>query len=290
MRDQLALNLKIVFFIVLWGASLAIVLSAVTIGGYYILKFILALIALTLDVLAFSTRFYTYLYEPFIRMKHRQVILDDEDPYTISPSGSAILVREGQSIYATSFIKIPIYVSATEMENEDKALFAGMFARVISLSQQPVKLTSQLYVLNKDQYMESVRKKLNEAEDRYNTVLNKQLTEGKNAKDNEQSSMAERVRGEVTMWRNVLDSVGKAKSHALITYASVSALGSTEDEATNLAMARADELAAGISAVLGVTATVASGSELQYFIDPDYMIPVTNVSERLREKSIDKGI
>lgn len=87
------------------------------------------------------------------------------------------------------------------------------------------------------------------------------------------------------MWRNLLDSISKTHSRALILYAMVSALGGNEEEAANIAYQRAEELAGGISATLGVVAYVASGSELLTLLEPENMIPVETVSERVRQKT-----
>jgi hypothetical protein len=59
----------------------------------------------------------------------------------------------------------------------------------------------------------------------------------------------------------------------------VTALGGTEEEATTLAVQQADELASGISAILGLTTYIVQGEELLTFIEPDHMIPFNTISE-----------
>jgi hypothetical protein len=287
---SLAFQTKTVWFVVMFAASLIIILALLAIpAGLSIVKFPLVILALLFDLLAFSTRYFSYLFGPVLKMKKGFVTLDGEEAYTLAPSSNAILVREGSTIYATSFVKIPVYISATEMEPEDKLAFTALFGRILSLSNDPVKLSSELYIINKDQYIESIKLKLNKAEDKYNELMSTINTQGNESKDSLQTSEADRMRGELTMWKNMLDSVSKARSQTLVTYAAVTAQGTTEEEAINLSLTRADDFAAGVSAVLGITASVAVGLEILPFIEPDAMIPVTNVSERLKAKSAETG-
>ena len=77
---------------------------------------------------------------------------------------------------------------------------------------------------------------------------------------------------------------------ALEAFAMVTAQGGNEEEAVSLALQQADELASGVSAVFGVTATILEGEEMLKFIEPDYMIPIATVSEQIREKSVSQGV
>jgi hypothetical protein len=228
-----------------------------------------------------STRFYTYIFGPILRMKNRTIILDNEEPFILSPSGNAVISREGERVYATVFIKIPIYRSATEMSDEDKADFARLFSKIVTLSMTPFKISSQMYIINKDDYINSIRDKLNNAENLYQKFIN-----DKNVAPN----LLERVKGEVTMWHNLLESIGRTQSNALMNYVSVTASGGTEEEAVSLAIQQADELAAGIGATLGTQAYVLTGEEIFLVTQPEYMIPFSTVSEEMRQRSIEEGL
>ncbi len=270
-------------FILLLAGSLALALVAASIPQYFIIQFILGLIAIALDILAMSTRYYTYLFEPFYKMKNKVAIIDNGEPYALSPSGNAIMKREKDLIYATVFVKIPVYTSATEMEDEAKRDFAQTFGRMLSIIKEPFRLTTQLYVLNKDEYAEKIRSKLNEAQEKYSQLVSKEAAQDATSKK-AVSPEAERIRGETTMWRNMLDSVNRARSHSLVSYAAITTVGNSEEEAVNLALLKGDELATGISTTLGISASVASGREILYLIEPDYMIPVANLSQQINER------
>ena len=267
-----------IYYILIIIAFLFAMLTAMVPG--YIVKFIFAIIALVFDVLAFSMRFYSYIFMPIVRMKNRTVVLNSDVPFVMSPSGNAVIVRKGSDIYASAFVKIPIYRSATEMNDDEKLDFAKMLSRIVSMNRNITKISSQLYIINKDDYISNIRTRLNEAEDRYQKVVN----------DKNEQTQTERVKGEVTMWHNLYDSISRAQSRALIAYAMVTAIGSTDEEASNLAIQRAEETAVGIGTTLGINATVATGQEILVFLEPEYAIPFSTVSAELREKAVEEGL
>ncbi len=260
-------------------ASMALVLFTILFALPDAVKFVFVVVALALDVLAFSTKYYFQFFVPFSQMKGRTVLLNDGEAFTIAPSGNAIVVRNGQDTYASAIVKIPSYRSATEMTDAEKVDFAKMFGRVVSLARSPVKFAAQLYVINKDAYISNIKAKLDEAEERYQgTVLSKSLSKAD----------SERIRGEVTMWHNLFDSVNKTRSQSLEAYAMVTSPGNTEEEAVNLALQQADEIATGVSAIFGISASIAEGTDLLKFLEPDYMIPAVTISEQMRERTVDR--
>ncbi len=245
-----------------------------------VIKIVLALLAIFTDILAFSTKLYMSFFIPFLTMKGRNAIIDDTEPFTLAPSGNAIVVRRGSDIFASAFLKIPTYRSATEMNDEEKIDFSRLFSRALTITKSPVKFGAQLYVINKDAYINNIKDKLNEAEERYqNASVSKTISKAD----------SERIRGEVTMWHNLFDSVNRVRSQALEAFAMITAQGGSEEEAINLALQQADELASGVSSVFGITATTAEGPDLLKFIEPDYMIPTATVSEQMRQRSMGSG-
>ncbi len=234
------------------------------------------MVALVASVIAFGTKDYFYIYPALMRMKHMTATIDSAEPFYIAPSGNSIIVRRDNDIYATAFIRIPIYHSATEMSDEEKFNFSTLFSRLIAISKSPIRISSELHSINKDEYIARINAKLNDAEGRFNAVQGDSKVDPK---------VLDRVKGEVTMWRNMLDNVSRANSQELEVYASVTSLGASEDEAVNLVMIKAEEIAAGISATLGVTATVVTGTDMLVYMEPDYMIPPTTISEMIKLKS-----
>ncbi len=245
-----------------------------------VLDFLLALIAIIISLAAFLTKDYLYLLDAVRNRKDRLLVLGEGEAFTLSPSENAIIRREGSKVYGSSFVKIPVYRSSTEMTDQEKTELSKMFGRILTLNKNPIKLSAQLYMINKDEYIKKLRDILNRSEEKYRNM--------ESVKDPSPARHAEleRVRGEVTMWRNLLDNVDRARAQSLVLYAMVSVIGGTEEEAANLAYAQAEDLSGGISATLGVTASVVTGKEILSFIEPDFMIPTETVSERMRQKTM----
>lgn len=269
-------NTQIMLFLALIGGVLIITVGS-TVIHIQILDGVLALIALCGTLVAFLTKNYLYLFDSIIKKKGKNLVISDTEAFAFSSSGNAIIRREKENVYASCFVKIPIYRSATEMSKEEKVNLSKLFSRVLTLSKVPMRLSAQLYVVNKDEYITRLRNTLNDAEEKYR--------EAQNASGEGQQATMERARGRVTMWRNLLDNVSSSHSKALALYAMVSALGGNDEEAANIAYQKAEELAGGISTTLGVNASVASGTEILTFIEPDYMIPREMVTERVMQKS-----
>ncbi len=225
---------------------------------------LMALIALFMATLAFAIKDYSYLIDPIMKMKGRSLVLDANEPFYLASNGKSIVIRSGNVVYATSFIKIPIYKSSTEMTDEEKFNFATVFSRAISISTAPMRLSSQLHMVNKDEYLQVITDRLNEVEDRYNSVL---------ADKTATKASVDRVKGEINMWHNLLDGVTKSNSQAQIAYVTVTSSGGSEDEAVNIASMNAEQLSSGLSASLGVPTTVINGSEMLLYVEPEYLIP-----------------
>ena len=243
-------------------------------------KILFLIIGLLLDVLAFSVRFYSYIMMPIIRNKKGVVELSTDDSFVFAPSNNAIIVRDGGSIFASVFIKIPIYKSGTEMLDQDKETFSRAFGNLVTISKTPIRFTSQFYIINKDSYVTKIRDKLNESEEAYRNI--------ETVKDARQEDIA-RAKGELTMWHNMHDNIIKTQSYSMISYVVVSAEGGTSEEAVNMALQYSDEAIAGIGAILGVTPSVVSGEEILLFMEPDYTIPISTITEQIKQKTLSEG-
>ncbi len=277
----MALEFRLMLFVILLSAAFAIVLiTAAVPSQYFYVKVPLAIVAILLDVFAISTRYFTYLYEPFTKIKNHTMTIEGGEPYILAPSGNAIVRREGDRVYATAFIKMPLYSSATEMEDQEKFDFAVSFSKMLALMKEPFRITTQLYVLNKDEYVEKIRARLSDVQDRYNMMVDREGT-GKDTGSPESN----RLRGELTMWKNMLDNVNRARGHSLASFAAISAEGGNDEEAINMALMKGEELASGISATYGINASLASGNEILEFIEPEKNIPVANLSQNIMSRS-----
>ncbi len=275
-----SVDTRTLLFVVFLGIALVFMVFADELPVGAVGKFVFLLIGLFFDVLAFSVRFYSYIMVPIMKNKKGIVELNTDNAFIFAPSNNAILTRDNDHIYASVYIKIPIYKSATEMTDEEKENFAKLFGNLVTISKNPIRLTSQLYMINKDAYVEKIKKKLNESEDAY-----RKLEDNKNASKQE----IERTKGELTMWHNMFDNIVRTQSYSLISYAVVTAEGGTTEEAVNIALQAADETVAGIGALLGVKPTVVSGEEILLMTEPDYTIPLSIITEQIKQKTLSEG-
>ncbi|MEM0200863.1 MAG: hypothetical protein QXD23_00460 [Candidatus Micrarchaeaceae archaeon] len=246
-----------------------------------ILIVIFSIFALFFSILGFSTRYYTYLYLPLFKSRKKNIILNNKEAFILSPSGNTIIVNDESGTYATAFVKIPIYRSSTEMTDPEKLDLGRTFSRVLTLTKETTKFCSEIYVVNKDDYISRVRVKLEEVSEKLRT----EQTNGSQTSDK-----LNRLKGELTMWENLISNISSSRSESLITYNMVSAFGENEEEASSIAYQKAEEIVAGISAALGISAYIVEGEELLSLIEPNYMIPVETINEIIRQKSIKEGL
>jgi len=267
---------KILLFLGFLGMSIVFLITAMSISPSPLLdvvKIILLLLAFLFDILALASRYYTPFMIPLFMQRSKRVVLSQENAYWLSTSQDSILRKNGDDFVATVYISIPIYRSATEMSNDEKIDFSKQISRLVGLSKDPVRFTTQLFTMNKDVYIMQLRGRINELE-------NMEVNATKSDSDSD-SKAVEKIRGELSMWRNILDSINSSQSLELLTYASVSATGTKEYEAVSIAEQKATELMAGISTIFGVIPSLITGADLLKFVEPEFLIPYSTISERL---------
>ena len=265
---------KIFLFGILVIAAFALIIAGALIPSQilpYPIKIIIYILAIFLDVLAFATRYYTYIMMPLFKQRKRNITLDVQEPYWIAGSNDAIVRKIGEEFIATTFILIPLYRSATEMSVDEKLSFGAQIGRLISINTEPVRYSTQLHVMDKEAYLSSIRDSLNMSE---NEII--ELTQ-KNAPQHE----LDNAKGRATMWRNMMERMSIEQSFELMLYASVSASGTKEYEATSIVQKRARDLMSGISSTLGITTSIITGNEMLKVIEPDHLIPYSNVRKQI---------
>jgi hypothetical protein len=244
-----------------------------------IAKILLLVLALILDVVAFSSRYYTYLIIPILEQRRSNVVLSSESPYWLSTTSDSIIRKEGEDFIATAYVNIPLYRSATEMSDDEKMDFSRQVSTLVGISSDPVRFTTELYVMNKDSYIQQLRDTINNIENEESALLQRNASQGD----------VEKVRGKLSMWRKMLDNVSRCTSLELTSFVSLSARGSKEFEAINLVQQRARELMAGIGATFGVSPNVVLDTDLLKFVEPEFLIPYSTVTEQI-SKNIEEQV
>jgi hypothetical protein len=256
------------------GVSFGLVIADISIPTKLLpqtAKIILFLIAVIFDMIGMSSRFYSYLFAPAIKQHRRNLVISDQDAYWLATSGDAVLRKEGEMFTATVYIKIPLYRSATEMNEDEKLDFTRQMSRLLAVSDNPTRFTAQLHIMNKDSYIKVLRENISQDEDAEMKLVSSSAPPNK----------IERIRGRLAMWRRMLENVAGTNSLELISYASVSANGDKEYEATAIAHQRAREIMSGIAAVFGITPSIITGDDILRFVEPEYLLPYSTVSEQM---------
>jgi hypothetical protein len=235
-------------------------------------KLILLILAIIADILAFSSRYYSYLILPAARQRTKHVVINDQSPYWISTTGDCIVRKQSDEYVATAYINIPLYVSASEMSDEDKLRFTNQVSRLVGISKEPVRFSTELYLMNKDIYIQKLKDTINQIEnDQSKLIESGTATPGQ----------LEHTRGKLAMWKKMLDNISTGVSLELGTFAAISARGVKEFEAITIVQQKARELMSGIAATLGIPPNVVTGNDILKYIEPEYLIPYSTITEQI---------
>ncbi len=270
------MNPKIFLLIGFLALSLAMMGIATIVPGtltYQPVRTLLLVLAVFFDVMAFASRYYTYLLAPLVKQRKKNVVINDQPPYWVSTTGDCIVRKDGNTYTATAYINIPLYVSASEMSDEEKFRFAMQVSRLVGISKDPVRFTSELYLMNKDEYIQKLKDNINQME----------MEEAKLADPNSkaQGPEMEHIKGKLSMWRRMLENVSKEVSFELGSFAAISAKGVKEFEAITIVQQKARELMNGIASTLGVSPNIVVGNDILKYIEPEYLIPYTTITEQI---------
>ena len=250
-------------------------------GAFFsVVKLLMLLVAIAFALMAMASRYYTYLIMPLIRQRSKNVVLSNESAYTLTRNKDALMHKRGDDTYATVYISIPLYKSSTEISDEEKLNFADAVSRLVGLNKYPVRFTSQMYVMNKDAYIATLRDAIVKFETEEQNLVQDPTSNPKHI---------DRVKGQLSMWRNMLNTVGSSQSYELESYAAVSGIGSNEYEALSIAQQRATEVIAGIGATFGVQPAIVTGDQLLKFIEPEYLIPLSTITEQISKNITKEG-
>jgi hypothetical protein len=266
---------KVIIFIGFMALAFIFLAAAVSIPNSNIalglVKIIILIIGIIFDILAFSSRYYTYLIVPMFTQRTRHIILSNERAYWLSQTGDAVLTKDGEDYIATMYIGIPLYVSSTEMGDDEKLNFARQVGRLASVTKDPARITTELYIMNKDSYIQRLRDMINSVENQ----------EAKLTEENASSGEISKVHGALAMWKKMLENISKVTSLELMSFVSISARGQKEYEAVNIAHQKSMELMSGIGATMGVLPNLVVGNDILKLIEPEFMVPYSTISEQI---------
>lgn len=268
------MNPKLLVFMAFMGISVVLLALAVVLpqGILFIIpKLLLLILAVLFDVLAFASRYYTYLLLPLSRQRRRDVVISDQNAYWLASTGECIVRKDGEEYSATAYINIPFYISSSELNDDEKMRFTNQVSRLVGLSREPVRYTTELYLMNKDDYIHTLKDSISQIENE----------EAKLVEAGAPIGQLDHVRGKLSMWKKMLENVANGTSFELSSFATITARGAKEFEAITLVQQKARELMNGIATTLGVPPNLAVGNELLKYVEPEYLIPFSTVAEQI---------
>jgi hypothetical protein len=276
------MNPKVLVFMGFMLSSLAFLGLAVLLPAsliFQILKLILLALAVLFVIFAFASRYYSYLLIPLVSQHSWHVVINDQVPYWLSSTGDCIVRKSGEDFIATVYMSIPFYLSASEMSDDEKLRFTSQVSRLVGISREPVRFTSELYFMNKDDYIRKLSDTINLVEDEQAKLIESKASEPE----------LERARGKLAMWKKMYDNIINSVSFELVSFASISARGSKEFEAITIAQQHARELMNGIATTLGVPPSIIVGEEILKYVEPEHLIPYSTIRKQISHR-IEQGV
>ncbi|MGC9132121.1 MAG: hypothetical protein ACP5HJ_00525 [Candidatus Micrarchaeia archaeon] len=225
------------------------------------LKFFLILLSGIFAYFAYFLFKFDYIAIPLLTQKSKRVKTGAQR-YWFSPTGDVLVTKIGNIFYASIFLRIHSYSSYTEKNDEEKVEFVRLWERAISSSEQPIGFSSVIFYLNRESYLSSINERLIRAQ---------RLYEEKKEKGSQEE--IERARGEVAMWRNILEHIKQTPSRAQVTIAVITQKGENEESAIANARSVATNIALNISAILGVEVTQMNQHEIETCIEAEKIMP-----------------
>jgi hypothetical protein len=231
-----------------------------------IVKFILILLSGIFAFFAYFSFKFDYIVLAFLTQKNKRIKTGGQR-YWFSPTGDVLVTKIGNTFYASVFLRIHSYSSYTEKTDEEKVEFVRLWEKAIGSSEQPVSFSSLIAYINRESYISAINDKLLRAQHAYEEAKQQ------GAKEEE----LERLRGEVAMWKNILYHIKAVPSRNQLSIVVVTQKGDNEEAAIANVKTVASNLAVNLSAILGVEVTQLNQHEIETCIEPEKIMPSSEV-------------
>lgn len=236
-------------------------------GGGVWFDLLAGIFAGTGAVLAILFYKYGYIFVPLITQQTRTVVITDTG-YEIPPSQDAILKKgEGGMYYASMFLGIRIYESASEKSMEQNLAYNEYFERAISNLKFVTKISYLLYVEDVGEKRKVIETRKAEAQLR--------LAREKDKPEPDVLKL-DRYEREVSKWEAELNKLIKGiKPMGAVAYAMTTSTGITKESALAAAKSQANELKAVLTNALNVEIETLTADEMLKTFEWEKMIPST---------------
>ena len=207
---------------------------------------------------------YGYILWPLITTGAKVVQITDTG-YEIPPTQDVILKGVNNIYYATMFLAVKIYESASEKSNEENTIMSSYFERAIGSVKFVTKFSMLVYVKDLTDYRNKLETKRAEAQLRLSRERDKPEPD---------VLKLDRYEREVAMWESQINRlVSGVKPMGALTYIMTTATGVPKESAVSAVKAQGNELRATISNALNVEVVPLTGEEMMRCFDWEHVIP-----------------
>ncbi len=240
------------------------ILSVLIIGGPFVLiGALLAGLGCALGILFWK---YGYILMPLITQRTKIVMMSDLG-YEIPPSQDVIVKSSGGLFYASAFLGLKIFESATEKSAEENVVYSQFFERAISNIKYVTKIAYMLFVEDVGEKRKTIETKRAEAQLR--------LARERDKPDPDVLKM-DRYEREVAVWDAQLTRLIKGvKPMGIIAYAQTTAVGVSKEAAIAAVKAQATELRTVLANALNVEVVHLTGDEMLKCFEWEKFFPTT---------------
>ncbi len=252
-----------------YGAAALGVLGAIgsfVSGGNAIFGFIFGLMCLIGSIGAIAFYKYGYILVPMLTQRGN-IVQIMEGGYEIPPSNDVVIKNVGGAYYASKYLGVRVYESASEKTVEENMVYSEYFERAISGVKYVTKFAIMVYMKDISDHRSRIETKHAEAQLR--------LARERDKPDPDVLKM-DRYEKEVAMWENQINKLTRGiKPMGLVSYVMTTAVGVSKEAATAAASAQANELKATVANALNVQVEILSGDEMLRCFQWEVMIPPT---------------
>jgi len=245
------------------GALLAFIGGSAGVGPFALIGGLLAGLGSLFGVLFWK---YGYLFIPLVTERAKIVIMTDTG-YEIPPSQDVIVKNAGGVFYASAFLGIKIFESATEKSAEENLAYTQFFERAISNLKYVTKVAYILFVEDVGEKRKMIETKRAEAQLRLARERDKAQPD---------VLRMDKLEKEVQVRDAELSRLIKGvKPMGVIAYAQTTAVGLSKDAAIAAARTQANELRTVLANALNVEVVNLTGDEMLKCFEWEKFFPVT---------------
>ncbi|MFH1785558.1 MAG: hypothetical protein ABH842_03950 [Candidatus Micrarchaeota archaeon] len=236
------------------------------IGGGGILSILGGLAAGTGALLGVLFWRYGYIMIPLVTTRTNIVMMTDSG-YEIPPSQDVIVKNVGGVYYASAFLGMKIFESATEKTQEENLIYSQFFERAISNIKYVTKISYMLYVEDVTAKRKSIETRRAEAQLKLARERDKaqpdvlKMDKFEREVQKEDNELARLVKG--------------VKPMGIIAYAQTTAVGISKDAAMSVVRSQAKELRGNLENALNVEVSLLTGDEMMKCFEWDRFFPIT---------------